>query len=531
MYLTPYQKKQLTIVIILLIGIPLTLFGIHKAVQLFTSAAGDTQPRNIVVANVTTNSITVTWTTESKQTGSVVSILNGSKSGTVTDKRGSSKRHTHYTELKNLEPGTKYEFKIISGGEEYSGTDGHDFSFTTANITTDTPVPKPIHGHLEDNKGNDVLIYALPKDKSTYPVATIPSENGNWLLDLSSLRKVSDKSLSVISNSTELVIIASSAVDSGGIVQGTHGNIFDSSGKLTETLISSGTQYDTYIGNESKLIAKEETPVDSEEEKPYVPPIVKEPEEEEPFDRDYELRTDLVWINLVSSDGSTSSTPDSYGVDTVMITNLTDVGFSVLWFSQQKETGHIMYGTSQKGLPDRGRDERDGISSQDKYYLHSIEVTQLEPETKYYFKIYSGEQIYEETFEVTTFKTQATPPQFETISGIAKAEDYQSMAVIATFVDKDEVGSTGESLPISTLVDSKGSWILTTGAARDQQGGYFNKSSNDVVRFKPIYLTKPSAVEMTFGEATTGEVRLTISDSKATFTKIPRLSDYGILVN
>jgi flagellar basal body-associated protein FliL len=58
MYLTPYQKKQLTTVIILVLGIPLTIFGMYKAVQWFSSAGADTQPKNVIVANVTTNSIT-----------------------------------------------------------------------------------------------------------------------------------------------------------------------------------------------------------------------------------------------------------------------------------------------------------------------------------------------------------------------------------------------------------------------------------------------------------------------------------------
>lgn len=536
MYLTPYQKKQLRIVIILVIGIPLTLFGMYQAVQWFTSAGAETQPKNVVVGNITTNSITVTWTTDSKITGSVVPVLNGSEQGTVTDRRGNEKKKTHYVELKNLEPGTKYEFKILSGSDTYTdGSDNKEFAFTTANISTDTPVPKPVHGELGSTYGDDALIYVFPKDKSTYPVVTAPSSNGNWLIDLSSLRKISDKSMYKVSDSTNLIVIAVSGPDNGGTVEGTYGDIFDSSGKLTENLVATGGEYEQYIGNAAKLIASEEeedTPTQPRNEEPYVPPVTQEPEEdEEEFDREYELRTDLVWINLVSADGSTSSAPANYGPSTVTVTNLTDVSFTALWYSQEKKTGHIMYGTSPSNLTERGRDERDGIATQGEYYLHSIEVTQLQPETQYYFKVYSNDEAYEETYELTTFAIQSSPPQFETISGTVNAQDYESVVVIAKFRDNDGIGSSGTSYPISTVVDSQGTWILTIGGARDENGEYFDKSSSDTVIFEPMYLNKPPKIETTVGEATSDEVSISLTESTTSFTKIPLLTDYGILTD
>jgi hypothetical protein len=542
MYLTPYQKKQLKIVVILIIGIPLTLFGIYKAVQWFVGAGADTQPQDVILANLTTNSVTITWTTESDQRGSVVPVLNGEEQSTVVDKRGDARRKTHYVELKSLEPGTKYDFRIISGEDTYTDIEGNEFTFTTANITTETPIPKPIHGKLESNNGDDALIYAFPKDKSTYPVVTTPSSSGNWLIDLSALRKVSDKKLYEVSNSTNLVLIAVSGVDNGGIVEGIYADVFDSSGGLTEELVIAGEIYDTYINDQAKLMAKGEDeqptnedtpPVDSEEEEYTQTPDNNTTEEpvDTQFEREYQLKSDLAWINLVSADGLTAVSPVNYGPDTVQITNLTDVSFTILWYSESKETGYVMYGPTQENLTDKGRDERDTISSQGEYYLHSVELTELQPETTYYIEIYSGDEKYDEIYEVTTLATQSSPPQFETIAGSTDAQEYESFVVIAEFVDKDEVGSSGTSYPISTLVDSEGTWILTIGDARDEDGGYFEKSSNDIVRFKPQYLTTPSTVETTVGEATSNEVELTVTEGITKFVKIPKLSNYGILTN
>ena len=534
MYITPYQKRQLTIVLILVIGIPLTIFGIYSAVRWFTSAGADTQPHNVILSNLTTSSITVTWTTEEKQLGSVVPVLNDSNGSTVVDKRGTSRMNTHYVELKNLEPGTKYDFKIISGSDTYADTNGNEFSFTTANISTDTPVPKPIHGELSSSS-EDMIVYAFPKDKSTYPVSTVPSSSGNWLIDLSALRKISDKSLYQVSDSTELILIATSDVDDGGIVSGTYSDIFDSSGKLTETLVSQGSQYDTYFSDTSKLIAQEEIDDTSnnQNDSSYTPTddTTVDDNIDDEFDRDYQLKSDLAWVNLISADSLTSATPTKYGEETVVVTNLTDVSFTVLWYSQDKETGYIMYGTDNESLDDKGRDERDGISSQGDYYLHSIEVTQLEPETDYYFQIYSGDEVYDTTYDVTTFATMSSPPEFETIAGSVSVSDYESIVVLATFTDENEIGSSGTSYPISTLVDSEGSWILTIGSARDEEGQYFEKSSSDNVEFESLYLGNTVKTTTTLGEATTDEVELTTEDSVAGFIKIPLLSDYGILID
>ncbi len=543
MYLTPYQKKQLTTVLILVIGIPLTIFGIYKAVQWFTSAGTNTQPNNIAIANLTTSSATITWTTEDKQTGAVVPVLNGKEQGTVTDKRGSSKKYTHYVELTNLEPGTKYSFRIVSGSDIYTSSEGNEFLFSTANISTDTPVPKPIHGQIQGGN-EDTLVYVFPSDKSTYPVVSTPSSNGNWLIDLSSLRRISDKSLYQVSDSTNLTIIAVSGVDDGGVVQGVYTDIFNSSGELTENLISSGQEYYGYINEKAKLIAQAEDNEDYEEEETEsdISDDTNNNDEtdfdtdeddteqtEDSFEREYELKSDLEWINLVSTDQLTSTSPTEYGPDTVLTANLTDTGVTILWFSQTEQTGYVMYGTDAEDLSEKGRDERDGISSQGQYYLHSIELTQLGPETKYYFQVYSEDEAYDEIYELTTYATQSTPPEFETIAGVVNVNNYDNIAIVVTFRDNDGTGSSGSSNPLSTLVDSEGSWILTIGSARDEDGEYFNESSNDIVTLNPMTLSNVEDVEMTVGEAMSDEVEITIDQTSKTFVKISPLTDYGIL--
>jgi hypothetical protein len=351
------------------------------------------------------------------------------------------------------------------------------------------------------------------------------------------MRKVSDKSVYQVSPSDSLVIAAVSGVNDGGIVEGEYGEIFNSDSILTESLNPTGTEYVSYFSNESRLIAQGDTPEPVDEE-PYTPPGIGGPGDEvdedvdDDIDREYELRMDLMWGDLVSGDGDSAISPENFGEDTVQITNLTDTTFTAIWYSQDQETGHIMYGTTASDLSERGRDERDGIASQGQYYLHSIEVTQLQPETQYYFEVYSGDEAYSTQYDVTTYSTQSSPPEFETLSGTVTAEYPESVVVTARFEDNDGVGSSGLSNTISTLPDSDGNWILTTGGARDGEGEYFDKSDEDTVYIQPLYLSNTTEIEMTYGQASSDDILLTTELSAGgKFVKVPLLEDYGILVN
>ena len=79
MNLTPHQKRQLRFVIILVLGIPLTVFAVYKGIQLVTRASGDATPRDVVVTNLTTSALTVSWVTDKAVEGSVIPVLNGTE--------------------------------------------------------------------------------------------------------------------------------------------------------------------------------------------------------------------------------------------------------------------------------------------------------------------------------------------------------------------------------------------------------------------------------------------------------------------
>jgi hypothetical protein len=539
MNLTPYQKRQLAIIAALIVGIPLTIFAVYQGIQLILRASTEASPRDVVVTNLTTNSLTVTWFTDVAADGYVVPILNGNEQSPVRDKRGSGRRTSHYVELKSLEPNTSYSFVIFSGGKKYTNDGGTNYEFTTAPVGADTPIPNPVHGSITGISGDDVIVYLFPKNRSAYPVSTTIPSGGNWIADLSSLRKVSDKSILKITDDTELVITAKNTSGKGAVLEGIYSALFDSNGKLNQTLtlqIENSEDLISYFPDESKLGSSSgETPTTPDIPTTPTTPSIPDDEEEEENENegntntDYQIVHDLRWIDMASGDEQSSLTS---GENTVLVTNLTDVGFTVIWRSSSKVDGYIKYGTSKTSLSEEVWDVRDGLTSRNTYYSHVVESERLEPETTYYFEIYSGTEKYNKSgtmYSITTYPTLTTPPPFETKSGsVSNTSLPGEWIIIAKITDDDEAGTSGSSGYISTVPDDNGNWILTIGDTRSEDGSsYFSFSNSDILS---IYFLGAST--KTFNNPiSSSEILLDASQAgnSSTQSKVKLLSDYGIV--
>ncbi len=516
----PTQKRNIITLLVLIIGLPLVVYASYQVVQLISNASADTQPRNVTISNITTVSATITWTTDSKTSGTAT-LKNGSP---VLDTRGNTKRNTHFIEFTGLEPSKTYEFTITSGGTNYSSSGGSSFTFETAPITADTPTPNPVYGSVSGVSTDDVLVFAMLKDKTSYAVsATMPS-GGNWIMDLSTFRKISDGSLIISDTNTNLVLIAVTGTDQGGILSGAYSTLFDSNGKLNSTqsfsIGSNTTLYSYFPTSSSQNNTEEETPVEEpEEETPAEQP------EEETNGRTFRIVKDLEWQDMVVS--GVTSWPS--GKDTVKTTNLTDTGFTVVWVSAEKEEGSVSYGTSATALSSTASDERDSVTNKGKYYVHSVSLTRLQPETKYYFAVSSGSNTYD-GFNATTFATLSTPPSYVSITGtVSNMPDTGEGVLIAYMKDGDSTGTAGDSMPISTVLDEDGKWILSIADSRSSDGSeYYEYTSSDTMYFS-VVSTIPtiSPVSVSMNGITSKDVDVPLEYS--TSTTVTKLSDYGVI--
>jgi len=529
----PSKKQNILTLLILIIGLPLVVFASYQVVQIVTKASANTEPKDVLLSNLTTSSITVTWTTDSQTRGTVALVKNGTSQTPILDTRGNTKRYTHFVELTGLEPNTSYSFVITSDSTEYTATDGNKFTFKTASITADTPTPNPIHGTVDGISGDDVLVFAVLKDKSAYPVsATMPS-GGNWIMDLSAFRKVADNSLVISNSDTNLVLVVVSKTETGDQLTGAYSELFDSNGKLKDTQgfgIGEDSQLYSYFPSVSMLQAAVEV------EDPDTDVVIPDPEPETPTEEEtidgrvFRIVKDLTWEDMVTA--GTITWPS--GSSTVQITNVTDTGFTVIWASQASEQGYINYGTTTSDLSSQANDERDGVTNRGTYYIHSVSISRLQPETKYYFEVVSGSNKYDNSgnkYTATTFATLSTPPSYVSITGtISNVPESGEGVVVAYIKDLDSTGTSGQSGPISTIMDESGKWILSIADSWSTDGTeYFEYTSSDSMYFD-ILSTIPSftAISVSMNGITGSDIGITIKDSDTTNT-VGKLPNYGVI--
>jgi hypothetical protein len=530
------RRKDLIIIAILLIGLPILVFASYQVYQLIIRASVEAQPKNVALSNLTTSSVTVSWVTDVTAAGSVIPVLNNQEQSPVIDKRGSGKRYTHYVELTSLEPNTEYQFVIVSDSSKYTGEGEKNFEFKTAQIKADTPTPNPIHGSVSGVSGDDVMLFAMLKDKSAYPVSAIMPRGGNWIMDMSALRDISEGDIVPVSPNTNVVLVAVSGEQQGATVEGSFSDLFDSNGKLkdvnTLNLTEDSTIY-SHFPAESMLETYSEQPV-----VPSPPPVVservveeEEEVEEEDFERKYALVHDLAWIDMVSAGGVSGVT----GEESIQIVNLTDTGFSIIWVSEEREEGYVAYGTSSGSLSSENNDERDGITARGEYYVHIVSLSRLQPSTEYFIEIHSGDSVYDndgQKYSVTTLETLTSPPPFDSVSGNVEGVPEHGEGVLVAYIqDEDDAGSQGRSDPVATAVDENGRWILSIADSRTEDGSsYFNYTSEDTLHLNVITTFSTQTHEEVMGGVEDRDIEITLEATEGGGqTYVDLLEDYGVL--
>ncbi len=549
------KRKQNIIIIILLLGLPLLLFAAYQVIQVVSKASSDTDPKNVVVSNITTNMITISWTTDSKTVGTVIPVENNKEKSEVKDIRGTDKRYTHYVELKGLEPNTQYNFKIKSDSTKYTSSEGKDLVFTTAPILSGDISVNPVSGKIASAFNDDVLIYVLLGDKTTFPASAILSSSKVWITDLSALLKIADKSRVTVTNNTILTVLVQSGDGKGAILTGSYSSLFDSNGLLrnsNELVLEEGVDIYTQIPDVAKLLLKyHDDPKPPDNPKPpddddY--PDIEIPEQDDDLDtpddieftdRQYRIVHHLQWQELVKTTGRVPSSTN-VGPSSVRVTNLTDTGFTVLWISSNKESGSVKFGLAPTELDQTANDQRDGLTSKGTYYVHSVRLDRLRIGTKYYYEILSGDDVYnnnEKMYSTTTLSNVDMPSPLLLISGsMSNVPEHGEVFLIGKAVDGDEIGSLEDSYEVSTTVDEKGNWTMSIGDLRAKDGkSFFEYTEGDTLILEPYTTISTSPQEESMdGIDQREDIVVKLSEQQpnnSSLTVVSQLSDYGVTDN
>ncbi len=199
------------------------------------------------------------------------------------------------------------------------------------------------------------------------------------------------------------------------------------------------------------------------------------------------------------------ATPQTTPKD-VQISNISDKGFTVSFFTDEKTAGFVKYGEKSNQLSNQASDERDQLhGTVGSYQAHYITVGGLKPSTHYYFVVgtaaHSSFDNQGTPFELKTAKRASAPPAAKTI--------YGSVVTAAGTPAKDTivyVKLEGAGL-LSSLVKNSGSWAVPLSNARMVDGSaYANISDKNilVVMAKGLGEKNVTTISSTVGEFQSG---------------------------
>ena len=205
-----------------IIGVIVLVIGVTAGVLLISSkqifklgAQGTNPPKNVRVSNIAGDSFTVTWTTQEK---SINSLLWGNDKTNLSKPEGDEiggSGFTHSATVRGLTPQKIYYFIINSGGKEYDNN-SIPWQLTTGAQLAQPETPNIISGSVLTATGTPATNALIRVQVGgAGPLSTIASENGSWVISLSSLRTTDLNSYYQINESADIVEISAQAGPTG----------------------------------------------------------------------------------------------------------------------------------------------------------------------------------------------------------------------------------------------------------------------------------------------------------------------------
>lgn len=149
----------------------------------------------------------------------------------------------------------------------------------------------------------------------------------------------------------------------------------------------------------------------------------------------------------------------------VKVTNITDTGFTVSWFTAEPTIGFVKYGLNASDLSTTSNDERDQLTGDSgDFKTHYITVQGLKAATPYFFKLGShGKQLYDNNGQAFTL---TTAPAIE-VSAVVDS-------IYGTVLTPAQTPAEGSliylslpgAVPISALVKQNGNWTVNLANVR-----------------------------------------------------------------
>lgn len=210
-FLTKFRIPTFLGLAIIFLGIIFGVILVLREQTFISRASPNLTAQNITITNIEDTSAVISWETQNPSASFVSFSSTTSNWQTALDDRDTSspkKHQMHYVTLKNLQPLTSYQFKIISGK-----VSSELLKFETAKPTSQDTGFSPITGVvLDNNQPIDEAIVYLSIAGVTLQSALVKNL-GNFLIPISSIRR---EDLSNIFQLTEDGIAKITAISNKG---------------------------------------------------------------------------------------------------------------------------------------------------------------------------------------------------------------------------------------------------------------------------------------------------------------------------
>ena len=181
-------------ILLITIGVGITTFLVNQGVLFKSNASLTNQPQNVRITNITDNSFTVSYQTESKVIGSLNYGEDQKLGNPALDDRDQQTANltaynVHNITVRNLNPQKQYFFSITSGQETYINSN-QPFTVTTGpKLPGPPPDQAPISGKILLSNGNppaEAIVYVTADNSQV--ISTLVKSDGTYILPLNSLR-------------------------------------------------------------------------------------------------------------------------------------------------------------------------------------------------------------------------------------------------------------------------------------------------------------------------------------------------------
>ena len=189
----------------------------------FTSkASGDCNPKNPQVTNITDNSVSISFITESSCMSSL--LVNNQTINNTAVLGNDQKSKIHYFDINNLENATEYQYSLINDGKTYSET---SYKFETAQKTNASiPSSNLAWGRVftpELKAASKVILFINIPGAS--PLSALVTSLGNWNISLAtSFNELKTDRFVPTTNTPEEIIVIDQEKNSTQIIANTSQN-------------------------------------------------------------------------------------------------------------------------------------------------------------------------------------------------------------------------------------------------------------------------------------------------------------------